>query len=255
MSVYTPKENHLVKQRFGSKNQELNSFGRFSETKYFEGIGSMEKAMTPFEGSNTADETISDNISGLPEVLNRFYEQGMNSLDTELTSQILSSIRNKLTSSMNHSPETSKEQDVSELTLIKQEIQEDFVNYNDSFDNELSYPQTSQAYHQNLVNHYSASSLESCSSNVSPDSSLNPSYASSASASPKELLQFGFAETDFGQSEQAVSCDSTQTASGTGGAKFKQASKQTNLLPPCRVCGDKASGFHYGANTCEACKV
>ena len=26
-------------------------------------------------------------------------------------------------------------------------------------------------------------------------------------------------------------------------------------LPPCRICGDKASGFHYGANTCEACKV
>jgi len=27
------------------------------------------------------------------------------------------------------------------------------------------------------------------------------------------------------------------------------------LLPPCRICGEKASGFHYGANTCEACKV
>ena len=27
------------------------------------------------------------------------------------------------------------------------------------------------------------------------------------------------------------------------------------VLPPCRVCGEKASGFHYGANTCEACKV
>ncbi|XP_052797497.1 nuclear receptor subfamily 1 group D member 2-like [Mya arenaria] len=26
------------------------------------------------------------------------------------------------------------------------------------------------------------------------------------------------------------------------------------LLPPCRVCGDRASGFHYGVNTCEACK-
>lgn len=26
-------------------------------------------------------------------------------------------------------------------------------------------------------------------------------------------------------------------------------------LPPCRICGDRASGFHYGANTCEACKV
>lgn len=29
----------------------------------------------------------------------------------------------------------------------------------------------------------------------------------------------------------------------------------SHTLPPCRVCGDKASGFHYGANTCEACKV
>lgn len=27
------------------------------------------------------------------------------------------------------------------------------------------------------------------------------------------------------------------------------------ILPPCKICGDKASGFHYGANTCEACKV
>ncbi|KAL3868923.1 hypothetical protein ACJMK2_041675 [Sinanodonta woodiana] len=27
------------------------------------------------------------------------------------------------------------------------------------------------------------------------------------------------------------------------------------MLPPCRVCGDRASGFHYGAYTCEACKA
>ena len=27
------------------------------------------------------------------------------------------------------------------------------------------------------------------------------------------------------------------------------------VLPPCAVCGSKSSGFHYGANTCEACKV
>lgn len=35
----------------------------------------------------------------------------------------------------------------------------------------------------------------------------------------------------------------------------KKLSKSRHLLPPCRVCGDQASGFHYGANTCEACKV
>ena len=33
------------------------------------------------------------------------------------------------------------------------------------------------------------------------------------------------------------------------------SSSSTPLLPPCRVCGEKASGFHYGVNTCEACKV
>ena len=27
------------------------------------------------------------------------------------------------------------------------------------------------------------------------------------------------------------------------------------VLPPCRICDEKSSGFHYGANTCEACKV
>ena len=30
---------------------------------------------------------------------------------------------------------------------------------------------------------------------------------------------------------------------------------QVTILPPCEICGSKSSGFHYGANTCEACKV
>lgn len=36
---------------------------------------------------------------------------------------------------------------------------------------------------------------------------------------------------------------------------YQPAQPLAPMLPPCRVCGEKASGFHYGANTCEACKV
>lgn len=38
-------------------------------------------------------------------------------------------------------------------------------------------------------------------------------------------------------------------------SKAKDPGPKSTYLPPCRVCGDNASGFHYGANTCEACKV
>ncbi|XP_013414359.1 retinoic acid receptor beta isoform X3 [Lingula anatina] len=34
----------------------------------------------------------------------------------------------------------------------------------------------------------------------------------------------------------------------------KEDKPPSPLLPPCRVCGEKASGLHYGINTCEACK-
>ncbi len=29
----------------------------------------------------------------------------------------------------------------------------------------------------------------------------------------------------------------------------------TTPLPPCKICGDKSSGVHFGAVTCQACKV
>ena len=38
--------------------------------------------------------------------------------------------------------------------------------------------------------------------------------------------------------------------------KRKTPRHMSNIdLRPCEVCGGKASGFHFGAITCEACKV
>ena len=44
-------------------------------------------------------------------------------------------------------------------------------------------------------------------------------------------------------------------ATAGGGSSSSSSAASAPMLPPCRICGEKASGFHYGANTCEACKV
>ncbi|XP_076457521.1 nuclear hormone receptor E75-like [Babylonia areolata] len=41
---------------------------------------------------------------------------------------------------------------------------------------------------------------------------------------------------------------------GKNVAKSYRATSSNNNLPPCRICADAASGFHYGVNSCEACK-
>ena len=57
---------------------------------------------------------------------------------------------------------------------------------------------------------------------------------------------------------QSTSSNSSTASPGGlphGGEGLSKRYKYEPILPPCQVCGDNASGYHYGANTCEACKV
>ncbi|XP_055900630.1 uncharacterized protein LOC106064881 isoform X2 [Biomphalaria glabrata] len=51
-----------------------------------------------------------------------------------------------------------------------------------------------------------------------------------------------------------VSSDCSNEKRGRLDRTKRDRSELLRTLPPCRVCLEAASGFHYGVNTCEACK-
>ncbi|KAL3841342.1 hypothetical protein ACJMK2_019501 [Sinanodonta woodiana] len=53
---------------------------------------------------------------------------------------------------------------------------------------------------------------------------------------------------------EPVSPQHGDSRSSPDSSQMKKLTSTTPTLPPCRICGERASGFHYGVNTCEACK-
>ncbi|XP_045174304.2 bile acid receptor-like [Mercenaria mercenaria] len=90
------------------------------------------------------------------------------------------------------------------------------------------------------------------------------SYTEEGSAPPGDPESCGpptaFADAENNRSEPGISGNSDYTygyeelCSPQKKSRTNSRTSRPPLLPPCRVCGDRASGYHYGVNTCEACK-
>ena len=60
-------------------------------------------------------------------------------------------------------------------------------------------------------------------------------------------------------SEEIVTTTSGRKRKAGGGRRTSKGGGPTPYttipLPPCKVCGGVATGYHFGVITCEACKV
>lgn len=106
------------------------------------------------------------------------------------------------------------------------------------------------------------SSTEKINSDLSPTSiSLEGSYCSVDSTEIDEINQSILHISAVNQINvtnttcSSKSCDIFVNRQNSSATSSSSTSKTLQYLPPCRICGEKASGFHYGVNTCEACKV
>ena len=104
-----------------------------------------------------------------------------------------------------------------------------------------------------------------------PGKSTSRSYASSEAANPSstfelpdqpELVEikqepFSPLPSDFSVEDRPAKRSASPTSHTQGGPSMKKEKPDGDPinLPPCRICLERASGFHYGLNTCEACKV
>ncbi|XP_005101628.2 signaling mucin MSB2 [Aplysia californica] len=81
----------------------------------------------------------------------------------------------------------------------------------------------------------------------SPNSSTATSATAAATKSPENVETASVGDTEESESMQAPLRKRRHPPD-------EPTKKMIPNLPPCKVCRTKASGFHYGANTCEGCK-
>ena len=109
---------------------------------------------------------------------------------------------------------------------------------------------------------------------LNPPSGTDVSLTSSSNSSPLQDDQFmdfdidefasGFEmgvfspQSENSHAESVVlpkkADDKTAKQTKEGRRRTPRPTSANNSLPPCRICADAASGFHYGVNSCEACK-